>query len=342
MAPELKVLLTGAAGAVGQETMRALMERRERIATRTFELSCLRARRRLWPYRARSEQLWGDLREPRDVARAVEGVDVVIHAGALIPPRADREPALAAAVNAGGTANLVAALQAQARLRQRPAWVIYTSSISVYGDRVKTPWISVTDPVQPSPHDHYAETKLSAEAILRDSGLPFTILRLTGILGPNMKPNPLMFHMPLDTSLEMCTPRDCGLALAEAPLHPEALQGRTFNLGGGPRARTTYRDFLARWFELAGLGRNALPEEAFALRNFHCGFYADSEDLQRVLAFQREGLEELFTQVRERFGPLTRTAARLARPLVRAYLLAGSEPLRARAKDDPVLSERFF
>jgi len=338
MPPTLRVLLTGAAGAVGREAVRELVARAPRLLTRTFELPCLRARRRLWPWRAQTEQHWGDLRDPAAVARAVEGVDVVIHAGALIPPRADREPALAQETNAGGTANLVAALRGQ----PRPAWVIYTSSISVYGDRLASPWIRVEDAPAPSPHDHYAETKLEAERCLAASGLPHTVLRLTGILGPHMRPNPLMFHMPLGTSLEVCTYRDCGRALAEAPLHREELEGRAFNLGGGPRGRTTYREFLDRWFELCGLGRGFLPETAFAERNFHCGFYADGDALEGILHFQQEGLEELFAQVRARFGPLTRAGARLARPLVRAALLAGSEPLRARAKGDPALVERFL
>ncbi|HOX45911.1 MAG TPA: NAD(P)-dependent oxidoreductase [Myxococcota bacterium] len=342
MEEPIRVLLTGAAGAVGQEVVRELVARAPRLVTRTFELPCLRTRRRLWPWRGQIETHWGDLRDPAAVARAAEGADVVIHAGALIPPRADREPALAAATNEGGTANLLAALQARAGREGRPAWVIYTSSISIYGDRVAEPWIRVGDPLRPSLGDHYAETKLRAEDMLRASGLPFTILRLTGILGPHMKPDPLMFHMPLDTSLEVCTNRDCGYALAEAALHPAELQGRTFNLGGGPRGRTLYREFLERWFELAGLGRGFLPEEAFAARNFHCGYYADGDELERVLHFQREGLEELFEQVRARFGPLTRAAARLARPLVRTALLAGSEPLHARATGDQALVERFF
>jgi nucleoside-diphosphate-sugar epimerase len=338
MATPIRVLLTGAAGAVGQEAVRALVARSPRLFTRTFELPCLRARRRLWPWRAQTEQLWGDLREPADVARAAAGVDVVIHAGALIPPRADRDPAQASAVNVGGTLNLLSALRRQAR----PAWLVYTSSISIYGDRVRDPWIQVGDPLQPCPHDHYAETKLAAERLIQASGLPHTILRLTGILGPKVKPDPLMFHMPLATSLEVCTNHDCGEALAEAPLHREELEGRCFNLGGGPRGRTTYREFLERFFVLSGLGARLLPDEAFAERNFHCGFYADGDALERILHFQREGLDELFAQWRERFGPLTRAAAGLARPLVRAALLAGSEPLRARANDDPALAERFF
>ena len=111
-----------------------------------------------------------------------------------------------------------------------------------------------------------------------------------------------MFHVPLATALEIVTPRDCGQAFARA-LEVEGLEGRVFNLGGGPRGRTTYRELLDGMMEVHGLGRGLLPEEAFAEGNFHCGWYADSDELERLVGFQREGLEELYARWPRRCFP---------------------------------------
>jgi nucleoside-diphosphate-sugar epimerase len=318
MSPAPSVLVTGATGLIGREILACLAADPE--VGRVRVLARYRPSSRiLWPHRRRVKVVWGDLRRPEDVARAVDGVDVVIHAGAIIPPRADHHPDLADATNVDGTANVVNALTA----RSQPARLVYTSSISLYGDRLAQPWIRVTDPLTPSPGDHYATTKLRAEGLIRASGLPATIVRLAAIIGPSIRPNPLMFHMPLDTKLEVCSSRDCGYALTRLIHHPE-VAGRTFNLGGGERMRTTYREFVNALFEVFGLGRDLLPESAFATKDFHCGYYEDGGELDAITHHQRDRLEDLYGLFRASWPTPLRLLTRLGRPVARRVLLAQS------------------
>jgi nucleoside-diphosphate-sugar epimerase len=261
---------------------------------------------------------------------------VILHLAAVIPPLADRDPQYAETVNVGGTKKLLDA----ARRSSKPVRFIYTSSISVYGDRVASPWIEVGDPLRPSPHDRYAVTKIRAEELVQGSGLAWSIFRLTGVLRPDMSLDPLMFHMPLETSLEILTCRDCGYAVVQA-IEVEAVDGRIFNLGGGPRCRTTYRDCLENVFSRVGLGERFFPDEAFAGGNFHCGFYRDSDELEALLGFQREGLDEFYEQVADHLHPAARTAAAASRRLVRWFLLSQSDPWIARRRKDRSMLDRF-
>ncbi len=331
----MKVLLTGASGAVGVEALPELIAAGRDV--RTFDLQTSRSKRVLRPFADRVEQHWGDLRDPSAVGDAVEDVDAVIHLGAVIPPLADRQPQLTKEVNTGGTGNLVRALAGQ-----RPgAFLVYASSVSVYGDRVASPWINIDDPLQPSEGDLYAQSKIEAEALIRNSGLQWSILRLTSIMGPDMAMDPLMFHMPLDTSMEILTRRDTGLAMAKA-VGCNGIVGRTFNLSGGTTCRTTFRELLDRVFDIVGLGAGFLAQEAFAERNFHCGWYLDADELEDLLHFRRESLEDLLGQIEARTTVLSRNAARLFRPLVRWWLLRQSEPLQVRRGLRPELAGRFF
>ncbi len=290
----------------------------------------------LRPHRERLDILWGDLRDPATVERAVDGVDVVIHLAALIPPAADRHPAQAESVNVGGTRALVEAM----KRAPRPARLIHASSISVYGDRLEDYWIQGGDPVNASPHDEYGETKIRGEAIVRESGLWWSIFRLTGVIGPGMGMDPLMFHVPLETKLEVVTRRDCGAAFAAA-INSDGLEGRVFNLGGGSTCRTTYREFLDRILDVSGMGRRCFPDEAFAGGNFHCGWYRDSGDLEDLLGFQKESLDELVRQMGESFPAAQIVATRVLRPVIRTALLRFSEPYRARQRNDRAVLERF-
>jgi nucleoside-diphosphate-sugar epimerase len=333
------ILLTGATGSVGLETLRELLRRSNRYRVRVFSLDTPQERAILQPFETQIEIVWGDLRNPEDLRKAVDGVDAVLHIAAVIPPLADEKPQLAYEVNAGGTRNLLDAMQSQ----PTPPRMVYTSSISVYGDRVQDPWIRVGDPLKPSVGDEYARTKLAAEEMVQESGLPWTIFRLSGILSLSLEMQPLVFHMPLDTALEWTHNSDTGLALVNALDHFEALNGRIFNLGGGEKCRVIARDFIRKTMEITGINPDALPEYAFATQNFHSGYYADGDDLENILHFRRKTLEDHYTEIAARIPAWRRTLNRLIPASVtRRYLEGLSEPLKALRENDTELIERFY
>ena len=106
-----RILLTGASGAVGFEAFKLLIDRKDQYQTRILSLATRYEEKLFSPYRDQVEIVWGDIRNPEDVRRAVDGVDVVLHVAGIIPPVADDHPQLAREVNVGGTKNLVDALQ---------------------------------------------------------------------------------------------------------------------------------------------------------------------------------------------------------------------------------------
>ena len=334
------ILLTGATGSVGLETLRELLRRSDRYRTRVFSLDTPGERATLQPFLDQIEIVWGDLRDPETVRKAVDGVAAVLHVAAIIPPLADEKPQLAHEVNVGGTRHLLDAMQAQ----ETPPRLVFTSSISVYGDRVKDPWIRVGDPLKPSVGDEYARTKIEAERMVQESGLPWTILRLSGVLPPAGDGlQPIMFHLPLDTALEWTWNSDVALALVNALDHFDRLDGRIFNVGGGETCRVIARDYIRKTMELVGINPEALPEHAFATQNFHSGYYADGDDLENILHFRRKTLDDFYTFVVERTPLWRRWLNRLIpASLIRRKMESLSEPLQAIQEGDEELIARFY
>ncbi len=332
------ILLTGATGSVGIEALRELIRRQDRYHIRILSLDTQQERKILQPFANQIEIVWGDLRHPDDVNRAVTGTDAVLHVAAIIPPLADQQPELAYEVNVGGIRNILTAIQSQ----PQPPRLIYTSSISVYGDRVSDPFIRVGDPLSTSVGDEYARTKIQAEEIVQASGVEWSIFRLCGILTPRLKIQPLMFHMPLETALEWCHTTDAGLALANA-IEKDAIIGHIFNLGGGETCRISARDFLGTMLPMFGLKPTLLPDYAFATQNFHSGYYADSHKLNDLLHFQRQSLDEYFDAVRKRISPLQKTLVKMIpHKIVRNYFVNMSEPLQAIRVNNQELIARFY
>lgn len=337
-----RVLVTGAAGNIGLETVGELIKAPAVFRVRTLDLPGKANRRALKRWESRIEPFWGSVEDPESAAAAVRDVDIVIHLAAIIPPLADERPDLAARVNIWGTRSIISAM----KQRAPDAFLLYTSSVSVYGDRVLNPWIRTTDPLVPSEGDLYAGTKITSEGLVRNSGLRYAIFRLSGVLSPERcirgRMDPLMFHMPLNTSIEPVTTRDCGFALARSAYHTGLLSGRTFNLGGGEAFRIKYRDLLGRSFRVMGMDFSRLDENAFATRNFHCGFFADSNELEELLHFQRDSVESYLDWIARSLPLPRKMLITLSRNRAVRFMQRRSDPLKAMKTGNDMMIRRYF
>lgn len=337
MSSKIKVLLTGASGTVGYEILKQLHQQKDRFEITVFDLDKSKTRKMFSKFKKEIQIKYGDISNNEDIARVCSDKDFVIHIAAIIPPLADDNPELAYRVNVIGTTNLVRNLE---KLSPH-AFLIYSSSISVYGDRLLNPDIYINDPILPSLGDEYAKTKIEAEGVIATSKLEWSIFRLTAIMG-NHKVSKLMFHMPLATSMEICSPADTGRAFVNALSHKDEISGKIFNLGGGESCRCLYSDFLKRSFKIFGLGKVDFPENSFADHNFHCGFYQDGDALEEILKFRRDNLESFYKNEESKVSGLQRTVTSFLKGIIKNRLIKQSEPLEAIRKSNPKLINRFF
>lgn len=336
MKKKYSVLLTGASGTIGLEVLKQLLKKPEFKVT-VFDKKTRMSIRKLTPLKDKVKLIYGDITHEDDLKLVVNNLDYVIHLAAIIPPVADDNPELAQKVNIEGTRSLIRLLE-----HHSPhAFLIYSSSISVYGDRLKNPYISVTDPLEPSPGDEYAITKIAAEQIIKNSKLDWSIFRLAAIMGGHTM-SKLMFHQPLNTSLEIATPQDCAQAFVNAIGKQKQLSKRIFNLGGGESCRISYDQFLKRSFQIFGLGTFEFPNKAFAEKNFHCGFYEDGDELEGILHFRDHSLEDYFDMEKSKISPIRKFVTTIFRKPIKFFLLNQSEPYKAFRENDEELIQHFF
>jgi len=317
----MRVLLTGAFGNVGLGALDALIEKGYKI--RATDIKTRKNLRLSNKYKNKAEIIWCDIRNHEEVVKLVEGQDVVIHVAAIIPPLADEKPLMAESINVGGTFNIIRAMEKQAER----AKLIYTSSVAIYGDRRESPLIKPTDPPNPNSDDEYAKQKLRCEGLIKQSELQWAIFRLTYIVCPDhIEMDPLMFRMPLETSIEICHTKDVGLALANAVVN-DKIWYEIMHFAGGDKCRIVYKEYIERMMEIFGLGRDFLPDEAFGKENFHCGFMT-TDDSQSILKYQRNTLNSFYNEMKEKFR-FQRYMMRILKPLIRIYLLGKSPYYKA-------------
>lgn len=103
----------------------------------------------------------------------------IIHLAAVVGGACAADPERATAVNVHGTANIGEAARAHDVER-----IVFLSTAAVYGDQRRRP-VTEADAVDPT--GAYATTKLEAEQVLVESGVPTTSLRVFNIYGPGMR-----------------------------------------------------------------------------------------------------------------------------------------------------------
>ena len=331
-----RILLTGASGTVGFETLKHLMKNPNYEIT-VFDVKTRKSVKKLTPFNDRVKIVYGDICSASAVEQVSQNKDIVIHLAAIIPPLADVNPELAYKVNVKGTENLIHALEK----KSPQCHLLFSSSISVYGDRINNPEISVTDSLKPSPGDQYGETKILCEKAVQQSNLSWSIFRLAAIMG-NHKISKLMFHMPLNTPMEICTPEDTGRAFANAIAFQDQLKNRIFNLGGGEDCVISYRSFLVKMFDAFGLGKVNFPEKAFAEKNFHCGIMQDGNELEEIVRFRKQSLDDYFEMVHQQIHPFQKKTTFLFKNFIKRWLLSKSEPYQAYRIGNETEINHFF
>lgn len=314
-------------------------EQKQRTNLVLLDLPTPANRKKLQPYADEHgvRVLWGDLTNYRDVLEAVTGMDYVLHAAAVIPPLADHAPDLAWRVNVGAARHIVRAIKAQPD--PDAVRLVNIGTVAQTGDRLPPIHIGRTgDPVLPSAYDYYACSKTEAERIVAESGLKHWVsLRQTFILAFYLDHMPIMFHQPLNTCFEAIGLSDSGRVLAHATREglPEDFWRRFYNIGGGPKTRGVYLDFIRRFLGIIGLKPEEVYERKwFALRNFHCQWYEDSHVLNKYLNHQQQGLDDFFQEVTRRTPWYQKAFARMVpRRLLKERVF---KPVAYNAEDSPM------
>ena len=247
----MSVLVTGGAGFIGSNLVRALLEAGEDV--RVLDNFSTGSRANLQGLEV--EIVEGELRSYERVHNAVRGSEVVYHLGALgSVPRSVQDPLTSNAVNVEGTLNVLLAARDEGVRR-----VVYSSSTSVYGTTRSLPTRedSTPDPISP-----YGVAKLSAErycvAFSRVyDAFESVVLRYFNVFGPRQSPSsqyaavvprfiteiaagrPIAIHGDGEQSRDFTYVENVVAATISAA-RADGASGRVFNVAGGTPASVNH------------------------------------------------------------------------------------------------------
>lgn len=159
----MRVVILGAGGFLGQKLAKALARDGE-IAGQKIEALALFDRaappKPDAPFPVAS--LEGDIGKAKDVHHLIQpGTGLVFHLAAVVSAEAEENFDLGMRVNLDGTRHVLDACRALAK----PARLVFTSSVAVYGGEVSRP---VGDETIPNPQSSYGTQKAAGELLVND------------------------------------------------------------------------------------------------------------------------------------------------------------------------------
>jgi uncharacterized protein YbjT (DUF2867 family) len=287
------ILVTGASGFVGSHLVPALLAAGHRVVAlaRTPAAGELVVGRLAAADRDRVEVRIGDVTRPATLVPAMNGVDACVHLVAI--PRDFNGGAELRLVNTEGTRAVLAAMH-RAGIRR----LVHMGAMGIEDD----------------PALHFASSKAKAEALVRDSGLDWTILKPSiqfgegdgffNIVAGLVRLSPGVVPVPGDGSarFQPIHTEDVAAVTVQALADPATIE-QVFELGG-PRY-WTYREITREVLRALGKRRLVIPMPVVLIRLVagaaelvHLAFPVATDQL-RQLRLDNTGPLDL---IRTRFG----------------------------------------
>ncbi len=309
------IALTGTTGAMGGEVLLSLLRSDKNFNVRCIIFDKERSipsfvKKTLKKYKKRVYAFKGDISRYDDCVQLIDGADYVINCASLIPPKSDHDPVGTYQSNFAGTKNIVDAICASGRKDE--IGLVQIATVAMYGHRAYPHlWIRVGDPVISSDYDVYSKHKLKAEKYVLESGLTkFVSLRQTAVLHKYMFRNNLkdglMFHTVWNGALEWVTDADSGnlckkLVEMDADGKLDGFWNKIYNIGGGEGCRITgYETFEEAFAILGGGAKKFFKPNWNIARNFHGGWFTDSDELEEILHFRTETNAEFWKRMEKK------------------------------------------
>ncbi len=176
-------LVTGGAGFIGSHIVSALIKAGQQV--RVIDNFATGRPKNIAPFLGDIKFYEADIRDDKALAKAVSGVDYVLHQAAIPSvPRSVADPLTSLRANEEGTLKVLLAAR-DAKVKR----VVFASSSSIYGD---SPTLPKVEDMPYNPLSPYAINKVTGELYCRNFytlyGLETVAIRYFNVFGPRQDP----------------------------------------------------------------------------------------------------------------------------------------------------------
>lgn len=282
-----RVLVTGAAGAVGIHVVKYLLSEGKYEIT-VLDLKNKTSIGRLKRFKRRVNIVYGDINDRVLVEALVKDHDYIINLASAMPPLSDMKKGLADAIDYNGCENIIRAIT----YFNPKCHLFFASTTSMYKD-IENP--TVKSRLNLNEFDYFANAKLEAEKLIKSKLKNYTIYRLPLVLSNPLKET-FMFHGRKKDMIDIITKEDAAYAFVKGIDFASVLNKKTFNIAG--EESVLYKDLLNKILSIYGFNFKMIMNRLFIEKNYYSPVCKDRDELNNIINYRNDSLKEYYTRLK--------------------------------------------
>ncbi len=285
-----KVLVTGAAGAIGVNVLKYLLSEGKYEIT-AVDLANNKSYKRLKKYKRRANIVYADLTDPVITDGLVKNQDYIIHLASVTPNLGNAKKELCEVVDYKITENIVKAIT----FYNPKCNLIYTSTTTVYKESLEEVTTKSKEAILKE--DYYSSYKLKSENLIKKNIHNYTIYRLPMVL-TNPANNYFVYNGINAETIEVISDLDVSYALVKSLDYYDKLNKKIFNLAGGKSCQIQYKDLINQILLIYGISFKYLANLIFVNKNYHGFIYNDSDELNKIINFRNDSISSFMMRLK--------------------------------------------
>ena len=284
-----RVLVTGAAGAVGINTLKYLLSEGKYEIT-AVDLPNNKSYKNLKKYKRRINIVFADLTDPVITDGLVKDQDYIIHLASVTPNLGNVKKELCELVDYKITENIVRAIS----FYNPNCHLIFTSTTCLYKSSLTE--VSVKSKESILKEDYYSVYKLKSESLIKKNVNNYTIFRLPMIL-TNPANNYFVYNGVNEEIIEVVSDLDVSYALVKSLDKMVVLNKKIYNLAGGKSCQIQYKDLINKVLLIYGISFKYFVNLICINKNYHGFIYSDSDNLNNIINFRNDSVSSFLMRL---------------------------------------------
>ncbi len=279
----IKVLVTGAAGTVGIQTIKYLLSEGKYEIT-ALDLKNSKSYNELKKYKKRMNIIYGDVCDRVLIEALVKDHDYIIHLASVLPPLANMKKNLTKLIEYDALENIVRSIN----YYNPNLHLIYSSATSLYKDQVNC---TVKTKVKTSKNEYYTYYKAKSEELIKEKLKKYTIARLPLVISSNPK-SPIIYNTNTNNEIDVITNIDAGYAFAKIVSNSDKLNKKIINLSSENSFSMKFNDLMKKIIQSRGLSYKYVLSKIFMAKNYYSNKCTDTINYEEILNYRMDTLEK--------------------------------------------------
>lgn len=288
-----KILITGAAGSLGEHVIEYLLKE-EKYEITALDLKNKEAIKKLKKYSRKINILFGSIEDQTLMDSLVKDHNVIIHLAGIMPPLANLNKTFNYEIDYKGLENIIRSIS----FYHPKCMFIFPSTTTLYEKSAKE--ISVNSLVKYAKEDYYSENKEKCENLIKEKLKNYVIFRIPFLLSELAKEQPIYLYKN-NQEIELLTTKDAAFALVQSIKYKKELNKKIKILSGGKGCRINTKELQLKMLSIYGYPYSIYWQKFTNMVTYDGHIYKEDKKLQDLLNYQNDSIESFFIRIKRNY-----------------------------------------